>query len=156
MYNTRSVDRHLWLIDVLTGKNVRLAILCNECSKPRGIYSKRALNLREMRELHRLTRKYEYICGCLITSDVSFLSGEVFTRLELTCSRSAPAEFQYYTAPILTRAGCCCQCRGDNGDIDKDLKETHLTVLPLCIKCKAKGKTAMKRGPITVRQKKQP
>ena len=142
----------LWLIDVLTGKNVRLAILCNECSKPRGIYSKRAPNLREMRELHRLTRKYEYVCGCLITSDVSFPSGEVFTRLELTCS--ALVEFQYHAARILTRAGCCCQCRGDNGVIDKDLKETHRTVLPLSIKCKAKGKTTMKRGPITVREKK--
>ena len=37
---------------------------------------------------------------------------------------------------------------GDNGVIDKDLKEPHRTVLPLNIKCKAKGKTAMKRGPI--------
>ena len=133
---------------------MRLAIRCNECSKPRCIYSKRALNPREMRELHRLTRKYEFVCGCLITNDVSFLSGEVFTRLELTCS--APVEFQYYAAPILTRADCCCQCGGDKGVINKDLKKTHRTVLPLCIKCKAKGKTAMKRGPITVRQKKQP
>ena len=46
--------------------------------------------------------------------------------------------------------------RGDNWVIDKDLKKTHRTVLPLCIKYKAKGKTAMKHRPITVREKKQP
>ena len=72
----------------------------------------------------------------MITSDVSFLSEEVFTRSELTCSE--PVEFRYHAAPILTQAGCSCQF----GETTESSTKTWRKPIPLCIKYKAKGKTA--------------
>ena len=44
---------------------------CEECGKPKCIYATRVLTAREARELKNFIRKYNYVCGCLITPDVS-------------------------------------------------------------------------------------
>ena len=70
---------------MLTGQNVREIVKCRSCSKPRCIYSNANLSNWEQRELRKIIRTYEYVCECLITLDVSFLSGTLFRQLEMHC-----------------------------------------------------------------------
>ena len=72
---------------------MRDIVKCEECGKPRCIYATRVLTAREVRELKNVIRKYDYVCGCLITSDVSMFSRSVFTRLEMHCK--TPIEWAY-------------------------------------------------------------
>ena len=66
---------------VLVSQNVRDVVTCVQCNKLRCIYSERALSNRENRKLKSILNKYSFYCRCMITPDVSFLSGTVFTRL---------------------------------------------------------------------------
>ncbi len=132
---------------MLTGQNVRDVVTCKSCSKPRCVYSKGNLTNREQRELRKITRSYDYVCGCLITPDISFLSGTVFTRLEMHCK--TPVEWSFYSAnKINTRKDLCCHCTKKDSKVDVDEKKLYKTVLPICEQCKAQGKKTMKRGPI--------
>ena len=53
----------------LVAQHVRSAVHCYECGKPRCIYSKKSLTTREERALRRLTEKFQYTCGSVITPD---------------------------------------------------------------------------------------
>lgn len=53
----------------LVGQNVRKTVVCVECQKPRCIYAKKQLSVRDARALARLMEKYDYTCGSLITPD---------------------------------------------------------------------------------------
>ena len=77
-------------------------VKCKSCSKPWCIYSNTNLSNREQRELRKIIRTYEYVCGRLIIPDVSFLSGTSFTQLEMHCK--SPIEWAYYSASKTNRA----------------------------------------------------
>lgn len=63
---TCNIDEHVKL-----GQNVRKTVVCVECQKPRCIYAKKQLSVRNARALARLMEKYDYTCGSLITPDGS-------------------------------------------------------------------------------------
>ncbi|XP_066934136.1 uncharacterized protein [Clytia hemisphaerica] len=132
---------------MLTSQNVREIVKCKSCTKPRCIYSKANLSYSEQRELRKIIRSYDYVCGCLITPDVSFLAGKVFTRLEMHCQ--SPVEWSYYSASkVNTRQDLCCHCIKKDSKVDKEEKKLFKTVLPICDECKGNGKKVMKKGPI--------
>lgn len=54
---------------ILVGQNVRAVVNCTLCSKPRCIYAKKNLAVRESRMLRRSIEKQQFICGALITAD---------------------------------------------------------------------------------------
>ena len=132
---------------VLTAQNLRDIVKCEECEKPRCVYATRVLTAREARELKNVIRKCDYVCGCLITPDVSMLSRSVFTRLEMHCK--TPIEWAYYGATKITaRKNLCCHCSKQGAQKDKELKKLFKTVLPICDGCRAESKKVYKRGPI--------
>ena len=130
---------------MLAGQNVGEIVKCKSCCKPRCIYSNANLGNRELRELRKIIRTYEYVCGCLIIPDVSLLSGILFTRLEIHCK--SPIEWAYYSASKAnTRNGVCCHCSEIGVKVDSDEKKLYKSVLPVCDQCKAQRKKILKRG----------
>lgn len=131
----------------LTAQNVRTTVTCRSCKKVRCIYAKRVLTVRETNEIRRIIRDFDYICGCIITPDTSFLCGTVFSRLELSCA--SPIEFMFYGAPKLNvRKDLCAHCAAPRSKVDEQLKREYKTVLPICDKCKGRGKEVVKKGKV--------
>ena len=94
---------------MLTGQNVREIVKCKSCSKPRCLYSSANLSNRDQRDLTKIMRMYKYVGGCLITPDVSYLYGTLFTWLGMHCK--SPIEWAYYSASKAnTRKDVCCHC----------------------------------------------
>ena len=130
---------------MLTRQNVREIVKCKSCSKPGCIYSNANLSNREQRELRKIIRTYEYVCGCLIIPDVSFLSGTLFRRLEMHCK--SPIEWAYYSASKAnTRKDVCCHCSKIGPKVDSDERKLYKSILPVCNQCKSQGKKILKRG----------
>ena len=97
-----------------------------------------------MREINTVIRKYDFVCGCLITPDISSLSGQVFTRLELSCQ--SPLEWAYYGATkTAVRKDACCHCGKVDATVDKELLKCYKTVLPICTSCLNAGKEPLKK-----------
>ena len=130
---------------VLTAQNVRSTVSCRICKKLRCIYAARVLTGRENNELKRVIQHFDYICGCLITHEDSFLAGTVFTRLELHCG--SPMEY-YGASKITVRKDLCAHCGKSRATTDQDLKKLFKTVLPICDGCKGRGKQVIKKGAI--------
>ena len=131
---------------MLTRQNVREIVKYKSRSKPWCIYSNANLSNQEQRELRKI-RTYKYVCGCLITPDVSFLSGTLFTWLEMHCK--SPIEWAYYSASKAnTRKDVCCHCSKIGAKVGSDKKKLYKSVLPVCDQCKAQGKKIFKRGSI--------
>ena len=102
---------------------------------------------RSTRVKKNVIRKYDYVCGCLITPDGSMLSGSVFTRLEMHCK--TPVEWVYYgAAKITAQKDLCRHCSKQGAQQDKELKKLFKTVLPICDGCRAESKKVYKWGPI--------
>ena len=130
---------------MLTAQHVRDLVKCVECTKPRCIYSKQQLTDREKREVRRIMRSYDFHCGCMVTPNISFLSGVIFTRLELNCS--SPIEWAYYGSSVRNaQKNLCSHCGKNSGSVDPELKKYYRTVLPICDGCKV-SKDPMKRMP---------
>ena len=128
-------------------QNVRDIVKSEECGKPRCIYATRVLTAREARELKNVIRKYDYVRGCLITPDVSMLSGSMFTRPEM--HYKTLIEWAYYGATKITaRKDLCCRCSKQGAQQDKELKKLFKTVLSIFDGCRAESKKVYKRGPI--------
>ena len=125
---------------VLVSQNVRDVVTCVQCNKLRCIYSERALSNRENRKLKSILNKYCFYCRCMITPDVSFLSGTVFTRL------GVGVLCKYKN--MYTKGQLCCYCIREEVQADKELKKHFKIVLPLCLSRKEKGKNPFKRGPL--------
>ena len=106
---------------------------------------------REHRELRSVIRKYEYICGSLITPDVSFLAGQVFTKLAMTCR--SQLEYAYFSWKK-GRMDICSLCGKVGGaEVDKELKKDYKFVLPMCAASKKSGKTCPHKQPLVKKRK---
>ncbi|XP_033730159.1 uncharacterized protein LOC117319474 [Pecten maximus] len=132
---------------ILVAQNARKTILCEECAKPRCVYSRRALTLREERSFRRIKDRYNYTCGSLITPEGDSLHGTVFVRLQLCCT--TPIEMAYYSAPAaIGRKDLCCYCASfEETERDPEALKTFRVVLPLCKPCKTAGKAVIRRQP---------
>ena len=131
----------------MTGKNVRDVVSCKSYAKPRCIYTDINLNNWEQRELKEIIRSYDYFCGCLITPDISFLSGIVFTSLEMHCK--TPIEWVYYnSSKTTTKKDLWYHCIKSGAKVDKEDNKLYKTVLPLCEQCKTQGKKILKIGAV--------
>ena len=131
----------------LTSQNVRDIVKCSTCKKPRCIYASRALTNREMNELKKIIKNYNYVCGCIITPESSFLRGTIFSRQELHCNK--PIEPMFYGASKLNkRKDLCAYCAKTECSPDKELKAQFKTVHPICAECKGKGRKTITKGPL--------
>ena len=83
-----------------------------------------------MQNLRKIIANYDYVCGCLITPDVSMLSDSVFTRLEMHCN--TPIEWAYYTTTkVSIQKDLRVYCAQPGAAIDQDLKKIYKSVLPV-------------------------
>ena len=133
------------LAQVLCAQNVRKTVGCSSCKRMRCIYGKRKLLTREIHELNHVMKEYDYICGSHLIPDSSFLKGELFTRVAMTCQ--SPMEWQFYSSNALHRKDRCYYCGSIGASTDNVLTTQFKTVLPLCIRCQNEGKKPMTRGP---------
>ena len=129
---------------VLSSQNLRKTVQCSSCRRPRGIYCTRKLLNREVVELNRIISEYDYMCGSHVIPDDSFLKGELFTRVAMTCH--SPMEWQYYSYSNAIKDRCS-HCATLGGVIDPEVKKEYKHVLPMCSACKSSGKEHMKRAP---------
>ena len=116
---------------LFTAQNARTIYECQECNKPRVVYSKQKLSRRQELSL-ALALSEEYTCG----SGTS-VSG-VQLRISLCCGD--PVELAYYSSQ-LGRSDICCFCASNGAEKDTELLTKFKTVLPCCGVCIAKGKS---------------
>ena len=124
-------------------KNVDRLIQCHECDKWRLIYSKKALNAAEKKEVEKILEDIQYSCGSglqNIEHDDSSVLHKIFTRLNLSCL--SPIEIPYYTnnktEPL------CFYCSSEDIDSSKDFCDCY----PMCNQC-----IASKRPPVLKRKR---
>ncbi|VDI74370.1 Hypothetical predicted protein [Mytilus galloprovincialis] len=129
----------------LVAQNVRKIVRCYECHKPRCVYSKKSLTVRESRAFERLLTKYDYCCGSVITPEGDALEGVVNVRLQIDCNTHV--EFPYY-ASTLAQPHICAFCAAVGQTKNQDAIKTHRIVLPVCRDCVVIGKLPPKRNPI--------
>ena len=98
----------------LCGQNIRKTAQRSSRKRFRGVYANRKLLNKESPELNRILSEYDYVCGSHIIPDDSFLKGEVFTRVVLTCRSSMEWQYYSYTSGRKDR---CSYCGGDGGII---------------------------------------
>ena len=82
----------------------------------------------------------------MIAPEDPFLYGTLFTRLQLSCG--SPMDLMFYGAPRLNvQKDLCGHCTAPRATTDQELKKTYPTALPICDKCKGRGKeTPLKRA----------
>ena len=110
--------------------NVRDVVSSKACAKPRCIYPDKNKQPRAKRTKGDL--KIMRLClWMLFTLDVVFLSGIVFTRLEMHCK--TPFEWACCSSTkTTTTKNLCCHCTKSWAKVDKEKKKLYKTVLPLC------------------------
>ncbi|KAK3109149.1 hypothetical protein FSP39_023972 [Pinctada imbricata] len=121
---------------LFTGQNARYTVTCNECEKPRIIYSKSKLTERQKVQLALLMSEYEYTCGSPLTPPDHSLHGKLLTKLNIECKN--PVETAYYSSSI-DRPDICYYCGASEAPTDMELKKQFKTVFPLCDTCRNKG-----------------
>lgn len=130
-------DAHL-----CTVQNARALVFCSECTKPRVIYSKYKLTVKEKDDLDKSLNEYVYSCGGPLMSPFSPLFGNCMCRAPLACS--SPIETPYYGCE-LGRKDLCCYCAVEGCCVDQELKKQYKTVLPICDSCKTSNVTVFMR-----------
>ena len=60
---------------MLVEQCLQSTVICDECHKPRGIYAKHIVSVKEKKELEALKEMVQYTCGSLITTEGSALHG---------------------------------------------------------------------------------
>ena len=77
----------------------------------------------------------------------------LLTRVGINCE--VPVEREYYTSKNFPKIhDLCPYCLAKGAIVDAELKKKHVTVLPLCSKCKDQGRKAIVKGNRVTRTRK--
>lgn len=124
---------------LFTAQHARAVVSCEECAKPRVIYSMRLLSSRHQASLAEALSddSLEFTCGSHILEPTHVLAATVQVRLALSCGD--PLELAYYQASF-GRQDLCAHCGGPQGTVSPELIKQFKTVLPCCLTCVSAGK----------------
>lgn len=117
---------------MLVGQRLRSTVRCDECQKPRGIYARIALSVKDKKELEHLKELVQYTCGSPITTEGSVLHGKVFVQMNIHCSDHV--EYSYYACPR-KQPYVCCHCAAPNAMQNQQALKKFKVVLPVCQNC---------------------
>ena len=126
---------------MLAGKWLRATISCEECQKPRGIYSQSALSPNQ--ELESLKEVVQCTCGSPIRTEGSVPHGKVFIQTNMCCLDHI--EFAYYACPR-RQLSIFCHCASPNAAHDQQALENYKVVLLVCATCAQSQRLFTKRG----------
>ena len=141
---------------LFNSSKVRAILNCQECFKPRCVYSARKLSLNEKVLLDVVVEDKTYTCGAAVFPPSSPLADTVVVRQNIGCPN--PMEAQYYSATLVSFPPVCYFCAvGEEclveDDSIRELRKEYAVVRPICFLCKAEGKTPYVRMPSNVRKR---
>ncbi len=135
---------------ILTSSKVRTVITCEECLKPRCVYSARKLGQSEKQLLEVRTQEKTFTCGCALFPPSSALVDTVLSKQNIGCID--PIETQYYSATLVSFPPLCYYCGACEESLVEDdlmhqLRTEYAVVRPICSLCKSSGKQPFTRIP---------
>ena len=141
---------------LFNSSKVRAILNCQECFKPRCVYSARKLSLNEKVLLDVVVEDKTYTCRAAVFPPSSPLADTVVVRQNIGCPN--PMEAQYYSATLVSFPPVCYFCAvGEEclveDDSIRELRKEYAVVRPICFLCKAEGKTPYVRMPSNVRKR---
>jgi hypothetical protein len=111
-----------------TTQHARLVAICVECRKPRVVYSKNKLTVRQQANLQRDIDESDFTCGSPVTESILIHA----KARPLGCND--PVEVCYYGSN-LGQLDLCAHCGQSGGEVSQELKKKFKTVLPICELC---------------------
>ena len=136
--------------------NVRGTLQCDECMKPRCLFSKSMISEEDRQEMEKIGETYQYICGHLFfPSETNHcLKDTIVHRINLTCTDAV--EKEYYN-PVDSKRSffqtetICALCTSTEDLLEQaDLEKLNVTdgypCLPLCIVCQESGSAPARKG----------
>jgi len=141
---------------ILVCGKVRAIVTCDECKKPRCIYSLSKLSPRELQEIELVKETNLYTCGSSLFPPDSPYHNRIVVRVSLVCSNNMEA--QYYSSVLVHFPPVCYYCGlGEeslvNNEEMNELKESYAIVHPLCFICASDGKQPHCKQPGNVTKK---
>ena len=128
---------------LFNASKVRDVIWCQECYKPRCIFSRGKLTFTEMIYVQDVKDSCLFTCGSCLFPPTSELTSVIVVRQNSSCS--LPVEAQYYSAKLVSFPPVCYYCGLPEQSLVNDdeivaLKQQYAVVRPICFFCKAEGK----------------
>ena len=130
----------------MSAQNARALIVCVECEKPRVIYAKTKLDVRQQLLLAKTISNYEYSCGAHLfpPTEKSKTAESLQIRPNLRCA--AQTELPYYGSSI-GRKDRCSHCGVTGCTINQELKKQFEKALLICENCLKEQKTPFNARP---------
>ena len=94
--------------DIIVSSKVRCVLTCQECFKPRCVYSKSKLTCEGKSAIEELQDSRLYTCGSSLFPPESPVSNTICVRESLTCS--SPMELSYYSSTLVHFLPVCYWC----------------------------------------------
>ncbi len=141
---------------LFNSSKVRSIVPCQECFKPRCVYSVRKLVWNELVLLKSVIEEKIYTCGSAIFTPASQLMDTVVVRQNIGCIN--PVETQYYSATLVSFPPVCYYCGVEEecfveDDTIEQLRSEYAVVRPLCFLCKNDGKIPFVKMPRNSRKR---
>ena len=135
---------------LFNSSKVRSIMHCQECFKPKCVYSSRKLNWNETVLLKSVTEEKLYTCGSAVFQPTSEVVDTIVVRQNVSCTD--PVETQYFTATLVSFSLVCYYCGIEEESFVEDdemerLRNEFAVVRPLCFLCKSDGKTPFVKMP---------
>ncbi|SMN01555.1 hypothetical protein SPONL_2127 [uncultured Candidatus Thioglobus sp.] len=129
--------------DLFNATKVRDVIRCQECHKPRCIFSKSKLSLVDKCIVERVKDSSLFTCGCGLFHKSSSFFETIVVRQKISCT--APMEAQYFSSKLVSFPPVCYYCGCPEEMLSTDpaiaqLKEEYSVVRPICFLCVSSGK----------------
>ena len=122
----------------LTREKVRDFVHCEECLKPRCIFSNRALTHQQEVQVGNAKADYSFVCGSKLLPADHDLATAVVVNHSLTCN--SHAEKAYYTSRRCFE-DVCFVCGSDSPLlVTQEMKQQYQSVHPVCEHCHQSGK----------------
>lgn len=125
----------------LTTARARALAWCSDCSKPRLIYSERALCENAYKDLMLFLDRFQYTCGSPVVPEGHDLKAIVFIKTHIRCHDAVSA--QYYSAG--DRLGSsfvrelCFYCGSTDVLEEPEVAAQFASFSPRCLRCKSMG-----------------
>ena len=142
---------------ILVSSKVRCIMTCNECFKPRCVYSKSKLTKAEQVALKEVRESNLYLCGSSIFIPDSPYYDSVCVKESLNCGD--PIELSYYSAALVRFPLVCYWCGMPEESLVRDaeykeLEKNFQIVHAICMLCKHDGKEPFTRHPLNAPKRK--
>ena len=125
---------------LFNSSKVRTTVHCQECFKPRCVYSAKKLAWNESVLLKSITEEKMYTCGSAIFTPGSQLVDTVVVRQNIGCINPVEAQYLWSLSHLFVIIAVLKKSRFVEDDTIQQLQTEYAVVRPLCFLCKNDGK----------------